>query len=268
MQFYNAHWSRLGNAMFRYLASIIFTLYYDATITPDGCDLNAEIGEYEYIDWMNSISNGIIPELDANAKYKLGGYYQHDALIKKHKTQIIEYIQNHPEDRLYDHFGVYHLSGNIIRPDNPYKIYDIVVHLRLEDFVEIGMIVQPRCISDVLDQIYIKYPGSTVAFVLKAPTTEFEKKYVDYFRARYNIVVESNDVVTDYHILRSARVLVSSMSTLCWMATLMSDTVEELYFPDYKNIAGYCWPHQTVYKPIENTIYYKIEYSGEEGINF
>jgi len=254
--------------MFRYLASIIYTFYYDATITTDGCDLNAEIGEYEYIDWMNSILQGIIPELDANAKYFLAGYYQHDALIKKHKTQLIEYIKGHPEDRLYDHFGVYHLSRDIITLDTPCKKYDIVLHLRLEDFVEIGMIVQPRCISDVLDQIYIKYPGSTVAFVLKAPATEFEKKYVDYFRARYNIVVESNDVVTDYHILKSARILVSSMSTLCWMAALMSDTLEEVYFPDYKKIEGYMWGHQTFYRPIENTIYYRIEYSGEGGIQF
>jgi hypothetical protein len=271
MKFHNRHCGRLGNAIFRYLASVIYTFYYDATITWDGSTISDDINDDQYIEWMNSIMQGILPPLRQDATYFLTGYYQHDALIKKHKAQIIEYIKAHPEDRLYDHFGViYHLSRDIIMLDNPCKKYDIALHLRLEDFVGIGMIMQPKCISDVLDQIRAKWGSgdSKVALVLNAPTTEFENKYVDYFRKLYGdwLVVESNDVVTDYHILKNARVLVSSMSTLCWIAALMSDTLEELYFPDYKRIEGYGWGHQTVYKPIENTIHYGVEYTREDGI--
>jgi len=261
MKFYNKPLGRFGNAIFRYFASIIFTFYYDATITWD-VDVTEEFDENRYIDWMKSIESGIIPELNANANYFLTCYYQHDFMIKKHKTRIIEYIYKHMDDKLYDQFGFYHLSGNIIEHNN-IKKYDIVVHLRLEDFVEIGMIVNPICISNVLDQILIKYPNSIFCFVLKQPTTEFEKNYLNYFTSRYEIIVESNDVLTDYHILKNARVLVSSMSTLCWISSLMSDSIEEVYFPDYKKINGYCWSHQTFYKPIENTIYYNIEYSSQ-----
>jgi hypothetical protein len=92
---------------------------------------------------------------------------------------------------------------------------------------------------------------------LNKPTTELEIKYVQFFTSKYsNIVIESNDVITDYTIMKNAKILVCSCSTLSWAASLLSTTLEKVYVPNYSQVNG---SHQTFKKPIENTVLYDIQ---------
>jgi hypothetical protein len=126
------------------------------------------------------------------------------------------------------------------------------------------MLIQPIYIKNVLDNLKIKYNPDFFVFVLDKPKSDFEQKYINYFTTRYNIIIESNDVLTDYHILKNAKILVSSTSTLCWIAALLSETIEELYLPSYKHLLPHInHSHETVNEPIENTIKYNIEYCNE-----
>jgi hypothetical protein len=261
MKFYNIENGRFGNAMFRYIASIMFTFFYDCSITYDN-RINNEINDTSYLGWMKMIESGIIPELDKHTTYKLSGFYQHENLIKKYKKRIIDYIKINQNDKVCVNNENYY-SKNIIYHD-VIKKYNIVVHLRLDDFTKINMLIQPNCIKNVLDNLIIKYNPENFVFVLDKPKTEFEKRYINYFTTRYNIIIESNDVLTDYHILKNAKILVSSTSTLCWIAALLSETIEELYFPNYKHLKPHInYFHETIDKPIENTIKYNIEYCSE-----
>jgi len=261
MKFYNIENGRFGNAMFRYIASIIFTFFYDCSITYE-TGINNEINDTSYLGWMKKIESGIIPELDKNATYILSGFYQHENLIKKYKKRIIDYITINQNDKVCVHNENYY-SKNIIYHDI-IKKYNIVVHLRLDDFTKYNMLIQPNCIKNVLDNLIIKHNPENFVFVFDKPKTEFEKRYINYFTSRYNIIIESNDVLTDYHILKNAKILVSSTSTLCWIAALLSETIEELYFPNYKHLKPHInYFHETIDKPIENTIKYNIEYCSE-----
>ena len=261
MKFYNIENGRFGNAMFRYMASIIFTFFYDCSITYNPNAIN-EINDSNYLQWMKNIESGIIPELDKDSTYRLSGFYQHENLIKKYKNRIINFIENNKNDKICVYNENYY-AKNIIYHDI-IKKYDFVIHLRLDDFTKYNMLIQPICIKNVLDNLIIKYNPENFAFVLDKPKTEFEEKYINYFTSRYNIIVESNDVLTDYHILKNAKILVSSTSTLCWVAALLSDTIEELYFPNYKQFEPHInYYHETIDKPIENTIKYNIEYCNE-----
>jgi hypothetical protein len=51
---------------------------------------------------------------------------------------------------------------------------------------------------------------------------------------------------------------------MCWAATLFSDTLETVYFPNYTNQNHL---HETFKTPIENTIPYDIQFSREHEIN-
>jgi hypothetical protein len=258
MKFYNFAIGRLGNAMFRYIASVMFCLFYNAEITYNEVP-NQIIDDEKYLFWLNQIENGILLELQQNVIYGLTGFYQHENLIKKYKNQIIDYIKLHPTHELCVQDEKYY-SNCIINHDN-IILYDIVVHLRLEDFIDGKKLINPENIKTVLDKIQIKYNTNIFTFVLNKPKTEYEEKYLNFFRNKYEIIVESNDPITDYHILKNAKILVSSTSTLCWMAALMSDRLELLYLPDYKKLEKHtniiC---EGIYKPIENTILYDIEY--------
>ena len=61
-----------------------------------------------------------------------------------------------------------------------------------------------------------------------------EQQYIDFFKKYYDITVESNDVLDDYTIMKNAKTLVCSMSTLSWCAALFSNNPQTVYFPEYK----------------------------------
>jgi hypothetical protein len=195
-----------------------------------------------------------------------------DAIFLKYKTQLVDYINSHTDDLLItDGYkpggsGIYHYtvaqykSMDLLQCPNHIKTYDIIVHLRLEDFVFVNQLLHPQCIATVLEN----FGQQQICFVVNAPTTAFEHRYINYFKTKYNIVCESNDPITDYHIIKNAKTLVCSRSTMCWAAAFFSDTLETVYFPNYNHPNH---PHETFKRPIENTIPYDIQFASEREIN-
>jgi hypothetical protein len=162
--------------------------------------------------------------------------------------------------------GIYHytvsqyLAIHLLKPLNNISIHNIVVHLRLEDFVYVNQVLQPQCVAAVLEN----FTNQTICIVMNAPTTAFEHRYINYFRSKYTIVCESNDPITDYHIIKNAKTVVCSRSTMCWAAALFSDTLETVYFPNYHN-ANHL--HETFKAPIQNTVLYDVQIASEHEIN-
>ena len=60
------------------------------------------------------------------------------------------------------------------------KKYNIVIHLRLEDFIEISHVINPISIKKIIDSLVSEYPNETFCFVLNTPKTEIERKYINY----------------------------------------------------------------------------------------
>jgi hypothetical protein len=68
---------------------------------------------------------------------------------------------------------------------------------------------------------------------------------------KIEVVLENNDVLTDYYIMKESRTLICSNNTLSWVAALLSDKINKCYFPDYETEGD-----QTFKYPIENTELY------------
>jgi len=263
---------RYGNAIFRYLASSLFCILYAAKRTNDETVCNAVFTDADFIEWSENVLRDKIPEIDTTKNYLFRGYYQHDNIFLKYKSQLIDYINAHSDDTLItDGYkpggtGIYHYAvahyyaRDLLTTSNNNLKYSIVVHLRLEDFVFVNQALHPQCISRVLEN----FANETICFVLNAPTTAFEHRYIEYFKSRFNIICESNDSITDYHIIKNAKILVCSRSTMCWAAAFFSDTLETVYFPNYTHPNH---PHETFKTPIENTIPYDIQFASEHDIN-
>ena len=156
---------RYGNAIFRYLASSLFCIIYNAKRTYDIDSCDAVMTDTDFISWSVQVLQDNIPPLDTCKTYLFRVYYQHDTIFLKYRDQLIEYIHAHPEDVLItDGYkpgatGVYHypvaeyLSRELLSYDDTVPQYDIVVHLRLEDFVFVNQAIHPKCISDILYKI-------------------------------------------------------------------------------------------------------------------
>jgi hypothetical protein len=267
MKVYDCKLGRLGNAIFRYFASTLFRIIYSGERIYDQNDCSIMFSDDSFINWSNDILNNIVPNISKESSIMFYGFYQHDKIFIKYRKELINWIITHPNELLFtdgnddnityfNYDQVSYKSLNLIV--NPYQVknYDVVVHLRLEDFINNNDAIHPISIKQVLDQIKEK----NICFVVNKPKTELENKYINYFKQFYNITVESNSVIEDYHIMKNAKTLVCSCSTLSWVAAFLSDRVKLVYFPDYNNNRS----HETFKMPIENTILYSFTKFGKD----
>jgi hypothetical protein len=263
---------RLGNAIFRYLASTIFLLNYGGNRV---YDINYDdpkkiiVDDIFYLKWKNNLLYNNIKPVQIN-KYLFLGYFQHDDILTKYKNELIKHIQNNPNDLLitdgnnnnitnYKYPVTSYKVEQILTTDKPFNKYDIVFHLRLEDFITYGFVMNPNSLIKLLDN----HKNEKICFVVNKIQTKLEEKYIEFFTKKYNIVVESNDIIQDYHIMKNAKILGCSCSTISWIASFFSETVELVYFPNYNNNRL----HETFKKPIDNTVLYEFSNCSIEELN-
>ena len=264
----NYNKGRLGNSIFRLFANIIFCIIYDidsTIINNNNYMPNIIIDDTYFINFSNNILNKCNDNqnIDKNSILLFDGYFQHDALYKMYKYQIINFIKNHPEIILTTDKNQNYKAIDIVNFEISNN-YNIVIHLRLEDFIEISHVINPNNIKKIIDEIVLDYPNETICFVLNEPKTEMENKYVKYLtRNLNNYKIESNDVITDFTIMRNAKILVCSCSTLSWAASFLSESVEKVYMPNYNNPDRI---HETFKQPIQNTILYDFDKCSNENL--
>ena len=262
MIIYTVNRGRVGNSLFRLFAGIILSIVHDlnSDIISDhvynGYDIT--ITDFDFISFMNVFMNNPhfkLNNINKNSKILLDGYFQHDTIFTKYKQEIVNYITSHPELILKTDKNETYKAIDFIN----YKIekkYKIVVHLRLEDFIDCSLVMNPNSIKNVIDKINKEHNYQTICFVVNQPKTDLEIKYINFFTKQYdNIVVESNNVITDYTIMRESSILVCSCSTLSWVSAMLSNSLLKVYVPDYKNVHG---PHQTCKQPHINTELYEM----------
>ena len=249
MKVFDKQTGRLGNAIFRYLASSLFCVLYDAerTYSLERCD--CIVTDDVFFEWAEKIVNNEQCQVPFEHCYLFDGYFQHDEIYKKFKNQLVSWITTHPNDLLRTDGNVpFYRAIDIITNANYVKTYDTVVHIRLEDFVTCNCVIHPLSLKNILDRI----DSTSFCFVCNKISNELEQGYLDFFEKYYDITIESNDVLQDYTIMRNAKTLVCSLSTLSWCAALFSNNPQTVYFPDYTIHRV----HETFKRPSNDTIQY------------
>lgn len=254
---------RLGNAIFRYLACATFCIKYDAFYNITTSYEFIQFNDDNFKTWMNNDIQGISHTVDL-PELLFSGYYQHAEIYKKYKSELISYVKQNP-----DHYiltdgilaGDGHLQKFFVR-DLLYKdnvnTYHTVIHIRLSDHIHLQWYIKIEYVLLLLEKIILS-PNSCI--VIQECKTDFEKEYlqklVDFIYNKFGfiITIESNDVLTDFHIMKNSELLICSTSTISWAAAFFSDTVEKCYFPDYSSTI---YPDSTCKYPIDNTELYPI----------
>lgn len=265
---------RLGNAIFRYMSSVIMCILYNGTYTINNnqmYDCNDELFIHIFETLINKKRILNLKNI-FKVRHKIKGinmtrFYQHDLIYKLYKKKIIIFIRNNPThfilpdtdadagieygNNIYEKFF---MKDIIDTPNTFNKIYKNVLHIRLEDVVTYNLYIDSQRIINLLDKNIIL--DSQLCIVCKQPTTEFEFNYIkqitDYLytkNIKYNL--EHNDTITDYYIMKEAENLICSKSTLSWCAAFFSDKIKKCYLPDYIKT-----PNSTCTRPIDNTELY------------
>jgi hypothetical protein len=257
MKVYDGVSCRLGNAIFRYMASSLFCILYNADRKYNENEKYNNVTEDFYKLWCDNILyNNKLLEINNTINLKFGEFYQTD-IYKLYRTELIKHFENNKEDIIvsddvYKH-NKYKVSDLI--PNNDIQKYKIVLHIRLEDFVTSGekLIIHPQSICEILDTLYSNNNSDSICLVCNKLTTDFEKKYINYFKQKYNIIFESNDIITDFKIMNNAEILICSLSTICWSAGFLSKNIKQVFFPKNKY---HGWTNQSFSTIISNTTYY------------
>lgn len=246
---------RLGNAIFRYLACTIICL------RNNGVYCVGKIKKYNMSDecFIKYIENGYKLTESVN----MVGFYQHDDVYKNHKKEILTYMRCNTDhyiitdgkragDRNYETFYIKEL---LYTPDEFKKRYDTVLHIRLEDYVTHNLVIPIERIYELFNNTHI---SDDICIVSSNPTTDYEKQYISslfsFFKNKnITCTFESNDVLTDFYIMKEAKILICSRSTIAWCAAFLSNKIEKCYFA----VSCYNDSNTVTYKsPINNTVLY------------
>jgi hypothetical protein len=254
---------RLGNAIFRYLACAIFCIKHNASYNITTSYGFIQFDDDHFKTWMNNDIQGVCNNIEI-PHLLFSGFYQHAEIYKKYRSELISYIRYNPDHYILTD-GILAGDGQLQQffvKDLLYKdnvnIYHTVIHIRLSDHVDLQWYIKVEYILLLLNKISL---SQNSCIVIQDCKTDFEREYlqklVDFIFNKYGftIKIESNDVLTDFHIMKNAEVLISSTSTISWAAAFFSDTVKKCYFPDYSSTI---YPDSTCKYPIDNTELYFI----------
>jgi hypothetical protein len=165
------------------------------------------------------------------------------------KKNLIHYIQNNPNERIETDRNEIYYANDILgkKPTLSFE-YKTVIHLRIEDFIDLDLAMDPKSLDPVLERCEQPF-----LFVQAPVSSEIDKKYIEYFKNKYpNSYYYTEYVVKCYNLMRHAEVLVCSISTISWVAALFNDVNVKTYMPrNYRSL-----PHESFQYPNEHTEIY------------
>jgi hypothetical protein len=249
---------RLGNNIFQYIAVKVIQKYL--RILGFTCD-------YEFnkrTNWFTEYSYSKLYELLVKATFDnhyimyfkdlvtkdlfFDGFYQFDYHILKERDFIRSLFTPENEERINDQYRVCDIVNNITKHKRSFNPEDIVTHVRLDDFVNVG-ILHHKTVSKIIKESGLKGKVYVVCDKLKK---DFDKKYIEEFKSHTNFTLVSNDdMFKDLAYLWFAPNLICNNSTFCWIAGILGDC-ERSWCPVNKGKH----PPQSFEKVKEDTVVY------------
>ena len=266
MKVFASNHGGFGNVVFNQFAAILFTILFDA----ENISIDKKEEQEYYINNFNHVDDAFFLQIinakinnnetiiDTSKNYVLVGYYQHDTIYTRYKKEIIEYLEKHPYTIFFTmHYPYSYRFFNIIEKKTT-KIYDIVIHIRLGDFVELGWTMHPMDIKTLIEMLPIQ-ENTSVAIIVNQSDKVVEHQYIRFIQELLpNATLEMHkNPMIDYNILRNAKRLVCSCSTLSWIAAMFAREDQIVYFPNYQSR----WNHETFRKPHNRVLYYNFRRS-------
>jgi hypothetical protein len=194
----------------------------------------------------------------------MDGYFQFDKIYLEHKKDIINFIERNKNDHKIktdrdETFLIKDLIDNI-QLDN-LKIYDIVIHLRLDDFESLNDFIEYKSIISLLKKLDLN--NKKIAIVVQKICNDKDNEYINnllnwFKQNNIQVNIESNDLITDFNIMKQCKILICSNSTLSWSAAYLSKNIELCYMPIDKSKSNDEKYLNRFKKPIENTIFYDV----------
>ena len=222
---------RLGNNIFQYIAVKVIQKY----VRELGVECNYEYGlkynmfsELHYKELYLLLKQAL---LDTEKKqflkgflqnnFTLDGFYQFDFHIRDNLEYIRGLFTEYNEERINDSYRVCDIVKGINKYEIKFNDNDIITHVRLDDFLNGGIVMDHKSVSKIIKNIKNKGEIYVVSDKIK---TSFEVKYMTDFKSETNYKLISNeDMFKDLAYLWKAPNLICNNSTFCWIAAIFGE---------------------------------------------
>jgi len=214
---------RTGNNLFQYLTCKIigymFGHEYSVSCPEDFYKMDDEI-------FMKLLAEEQQTEELRTKNIWCDGFFQNSSFFVKWRARLLEDLEK-SKDYLPDNNCGLRSIKDFMRTSHEYNFTnrDVVISLRLDDFYQ-----APRETSDIIPPDFYTSLLKTMDFdrlyiVVDKPRHSWEHAYLRHFD-QWNPTIISGTLEHDASVMRSARRLIHSNSTLCWLSSFMSHKTE------------------------------------------
>jgi len=249
--------------------------YYKHTVDIDNLKsnmfINKENGHGIFVKKCITLNDdNFLSKIEKKLEYfniKMDGFFQLGHLYLHYKPLILNYMEQHK----FEHYIQTDLRDKILMRDllddmhlPPEKQYDIAIHIRLGDFKGRVDYIEEEYYLALFQMIDFSNKNKRICILFDPSIKTGDCLYIEnclaWFKERqFSINIESNSLLIDFNIMKQAKILVCSMSTLAWSAAYLSKQIQQCYMPDYN---FYKQADRSLFyfkKPIENTILYPVK---------
>ncbi len=256
-----------GNNLFQYFAAeIIKKIYnYDKTEpTPYiNLELNTIITDEHFIKIIQGYLNDIIYPIDTSKDILLIGFFQRSEIYLKELPFIRSLFTQDNNNYISNRTRI----SNILKYKSKHTIIpsedDLTLHIRLGDFYDKtknkSQIYDPKYLKNIINTI----PHKILYIVCDEPKEDWEKDYLKELtslNAQSQVQIISGNLGDDFYFLMKSKKLITSASTMCWMAALLGIS-QEVHIPYNSYYGGYESLGQSLAEFGTNCkVYYDTEY--------
>jgi hypothetical protein len=200
----------------------------------------------------------IINNINKDSIIVLDGYFQWDFLLLENK-EFIQSLFVDTNDQINTQYNIGQFIKEINDPKyiNFFNEDDLVLHLRLDDFINEGynsFVIHPNSYIDIIEKIQKQYSFKNIYVVVDKLRKKYEYEYINKLKNKFNIIILNGTLFEDFAKIYHAKNILCNNSTFCWIPAFIGKSKLN-WMPD-KNTCD----NQSFFKINENTINYPIEY--------
>lgn len=220
---------QLGNNLFQYFAAELIKKIYgyeEAKITLTiNLEFNLVIDDEKFKTIITRYMEGNPVPLDTTRDILLMGFFQRSEIFEYERDYLLSlwnsdnthYVNRNVQIKNIVNYQTKHTMEPTPR--------DLTLHLRLGDFATTGVLTQNAPTSQIYDPAYLKaliqsIPHERLFIVHQKPKEDWEKEYEQHFDELNPIWIHGN-LGDDFDFLMRSPTLITSASTLCWMAAFL-----------------------------------------------
>jgi hypothetical protein len=259
---------QFGNNLFQYFASeVIKKIYSYDEVKPTfeiNLEFNTVIDDAKFKQIIAAYIKGEKYEIDTSKDILMFGFFQRSEIFLKERDYLRSLFTAENMSNISNRIKI----GNIVKYQTKHTIQptpsDLVLHVRLAgsfqwaDFIDMenrtSQLYDPVLLKTIIKGI--KY--DKLYIVCNAPKAEWEKEYLAEFDD-LNPTIISGLLGDDFDFMLKAKKLVTSASTMAWMAAFLGNADEvhipyNIYYGGFESNSqslGAAGPNCTVYNEMK-----------------